>query len=84
MNVTTIDFINDDIGWIAGDNGTLLKTVDGGENWNTIQLDEDWDISMIDFINDSIGWAIGSISVDGPDPALILKTTNGASPANVL
>ncbi len=50
----TADFINNDIGWMAGD-GAILQTTDGGENW-TIKNDK-WDFYIIDFINDSIGWA---------------------------
>jgi len=58
---STIDFVND-VGWIAGsvswygyfcDVGFLLKTEDGGENWNSIEIDESWNIPMIDFISES-------------------------------
>ena len=33
-SINTIDFVNENVGWIAGSNGTLVKTIDGGENWN--------------------------------------------------
>ena len=56
--VRTIDFVNEDIGWMAG-NGTLLKTEDGGEIWNSIVVNENISITQIDFINPSLGWAIG-------------------------
>jgi len=53
----TIDFINDQVGWIAGE-GTLLKTEDGGDTWNFIEMDSLRDILKIDFVNETIGWAI--------------------------
>jgi photosystem II stability/assembly factor-like uncharacterized protein len=30
----TVFFLDDKTGWVAGSNGTLLTTRDGGENWN--------------------------------------------------
>ena len=32
-NLRAIDFYNRNIGWIAGDNGILLRTENGGETW---------------------------------------------------
>jgi photosystem II stability/assembly factor-like uncharacterized protein len=53
----TIDFANENIGWIAGDKGTLVKTTDGGENWNDISINENFHIGTIDFFNESFGLA---------------------------
>ena len=70
-SINTIDFVNENVGWIAGSNGTLVKTIDGGENWITIPIAENWNISQIDFINESVGWAIGI--------NYIWKTTDGGN-----
>ncbi|MEJ2507086.1 MAG: YCF48-related protein, partial [Ignavibacteriaceae bacterium] len=32
----SVNFIDESIGWIVGDNNTILKTTDGGETWITL------------------------------------------------
>jgi photosystem II stability/assembly factor-like uncharacterized protein len=76
-SINTIDFVDEYIGWIAGSNGTLLKTNDGGENWDTVPIDENWDITQIDFINESVGWAIGSMCNSLACYGIIIKTNDG-------
>ncbi len=65
-----IDFVNNDIGWLAG-YSTLFKTDDGGETWVSIPSEGYSEIYSIDFINESVGWAISY------DDGSILKTENG-------
>ena len=74
--INTIDFVNENVGWIGGSNGILLKTNDSGENWNSIKVNESWDLNQIDFINDSLGWAIGS-SFTSLTNTIIIKTADG-------
>jgi len=54
----SIDFINDKVGWMAGD-GMLLKTEDGGDTWKSLQIDPEWNIYTVDFVNENIGWCCG-------------------------
>ena len=56
--VKNIDFVDDQIGWISGKQGTLLKTENGGQTWRFLPLDERWDFHLIDFYNKSVGWAV--------------------------
>jgi len=72
-DINTIDFVNDNIGWIGGSDGLLLKTQDGGQTWQSIPLDKNWSINKIDFLDESVGWAIGNVYYE----AIILKTYNG-------
>jgi photosystem II stability/assembly factor-like uncharacterized protein len=77
-SIITIDFINKNIGWIAGSDGLLLKTQDGGQMWKAIPLDKNWYIKKLDFVNESVGWAIGNDYFTYSEPlATIAKTFDG-------
>lgn len=73
---SAIEFINSDTGFIAGIDwynsnyvGVILRTMDGGDNWDTTRVDPGvWFMSM-QFINDTLGYAGGQ---DG----IIFKTTD--------
>ncbi|MBS1518093.1 MAG: T9SS type A sorting domain-containing protein [Bacteroidetes bacterium] len=73
-------FINGNTGWAAGDSGTVIRTTDGGNNWELQNTGTDYNIQDIYFINSSTGWALAwnifpdSNSFQG---TIILKTTNG-------
>ncbi len=69
------DFVNENVGWIAGEEGVMLKTEDGGQNWRSLPQVGNWNIRLIDFINDSIGWAAADDWTI--DKAVIFKTTDG-------
>lgn len=60
---------------VVGDYGTILRTIDGGENWLTLPHDTtDW-LCSVYFVNDSIGWIAGNGMGEGP----IQKTTDGGN-----
>ena len=65
--IRTIDFVNDQVGWIAHEK-TLFKTEDGGETW--VPINSDWSIWKIDFLNEDVGWAVASAD-------FIIKTIDG-------
>jgi len=60
VEIKTVDFINEKIGWMAGP-GTMLKTENGGESWENIPTELDF--HRIDFVNEFVGWAIGNGSI---------------------
>jgi photosystem II stability/assembly factor-like uncharacterized protein len=70
-----IYFVNNWEGWIIGLDGELLKTEDGGLNWEQIDLGINNSFYAIYFLNEIIGWIVGS-------NGLILKTTNGGQEWN--
>jgi len=86
-DINTIDFIDENIGLMAGDYGLLLRTEDGGINWYPIHINEDWDILKIKFYDDTLGWALArgdtssnsNDSLEAETEYLILKSENGGS-----
>ena len=64
-NLNKIYFTNDTIGFISGDNGLLLKTLDGGDTWETIITDAQHDLQTISFANEEIGYINGLKTTDG-------------------
>lgn len=63
-------FFNSKKGFVAGYHGFLLKTEDGGENWEEVRYDDDRRVINVHFIDEQTGWAVG---LDG----LVLSTTDG-------
>jgi len=62
---------------VVGYYGTILKTIDGGENWLTLPHDTtDW-LGSVYFVNDNIGWIAGSGNEMGE--GAIQKTTDGGN-----
>jgi photosystem II stability/assembly factor-like uncharacterized protein len=64
-----IQFTSSIIGYVAGENGTILKTLDGGNTWFNLSINTTEYINSISFIDDNIGY----ISTQNR----IYKTING-------
>jgi photosystem II stability/assembly factor-like uncharacterized protein len=67
----TTTFLDDRRGFVAGDGGTLLRTVDGGSSWQPVKVPTDENLTSLFFIGDT-GWATGWGGV-------ILKTTDAGA-----
>ena len=69
-----IQFANHDIGWISFYNGNkLLKTIDGGQNWEMQFIDSSFSMSSFYFVDSNNGWAVGPYD----EKNNIYKTSNG-------
>lgn len=66
------DFINQNTGWVCGNNGVILKTTDGGNNWFQQSSGVTKILNGIDAIDDNLIWCVGQWNT-------ILKTTNGGN-----
>jgi photosystem II stability/assembly factor-like uncharacterized protein len=70
QNLYAVHFHNRNIGWIAGSNGTILKTANGGTNWSLMESGTKEHLKSIYFSDLDRGWAAGT-------KGIILQTTNG-------
>jgi len=72
--IQKVFFIDELDGWMAPFNPTLLRTTDGGDNWEIIYTDIIF--NDIFFIDPLEGWAIGDSTVEGTLYS-IYHTTDG-------
>lgn len=72
--LVTIDFPTEQVGYVGGHDGVVLKTTDGGETWAVKHFDPEPTRPIIvydlEFADADTGWAVGSYG-------LMLRTTDG-------
>jgi photosystem II stability/assembly factor-like uncharacterized protein len=59
-------------GWIAGNNGKILKTISGGDCWFMQTSNSGRNLNSLYFISSSAGWAVG-------DSGTVSRTINGGN-----
>ena len=52
-------YSNDQTGWACGDGGTIIKTINGGYNWNVQPTGTKNSIRSLYFLNELNGFACG-------------------------
>lgn len=75
-----IHFTNDNIGWIGGSSGTLLKTYNGGQTWKRQTSPTKDNIRDIHFANPKTGWILCERDLfigDRLSPSYLLKSSDG-------
>jgi len=72
MNLNSVYFINTDTGFVAVNNGLILKTTNGGTNWILINTGTNLNLYQILFVNSSTGFA-------GTDTNTIRTTNSGVT-----
>ena len=55
-DLNDVFFFNSTIGFCGGNNGTLLKSIDAGQNWSTQNVPTTDDIVKVHFITEDIGF----------------------------
>jgi photosystem II stability/assembly factor-like uncharacterized protein len=63
-------FTDLDHGFVVGDNGTLMRTTDGGATWTAISTGQSMALMAVHFSDPMHGWVVGRNSV-------VLRTTDG-------
>ncbi len=78
-NIRTVFFLDDNLGWAAGQNGKIIKTTDGGYKWKLRESETDLNLLDIYFINKNNGWIVGGKgdSENKNMHGIILNTNNG-------
>ena len=71
----SVYFLNQNLGWVAGQFGKISMTTDGGSNWIAQNVDDSYDLRSVFFIDENNGWVVGNLNW----PVLTLHTTNGGS-----
>ncbi|MCD4707426.1 MAG: T9SS type A sorting domain-containing protein [Candidatus Sabulitectum sp.] len=61
--------------WACGDNGVIMRSSDGGVNWESQIIDDDFSLRDICFQTTLLGYCVGNSSSSG----VILKTVNGGT-----
>ena len=77
----SVDFVDTNNGWAVGWNEPIIKTSDGGNNWQVV-TSELYNLRKVYFINKDYGWAAGTLwerdSLNNSHQyGHILRTTNG-------
>lgn len=75
-------FVDAQKGWVAGSNGTMLTTDDGGKNWRAINKFTDDTIKDVYFSDANHGWALTEkdiYSSGAASPSSILETSDGGN-----
>ena len=58
-NLFAVEFVTDDVGYIAGYSGTILRTRDGGNKWDALYIGRNELIRRLSFVDENTGWAVG-------------------------
>ncbi len=69
-DLNEVCFVNENIGYVIGENNTYMKTIDGGDTWSYISFPTNRTINGMYFIDANNGTAVGNYGT-------ILKTTDG-------
>jgi photosystem II stability/assembly factor-like uncharacterized protein len=83
LKLNDLFFVDENVGWAVGlldELGIILKSIDGGYNWETIfeqNISYSGGFSTIQFIDLEIGWAVGKPSNSWEGNCELLKTTDG-------
>lgn len=77
-----IQFVDPNHGWICGEKGTILRTLDGGRSWHDISISSDCENLLLYgmyFINESVGYVSGAEMMQNQMLPIAYKTNNGGT-----
>ena len=77
-----IQFVNSKTGWICGENGSIFKTIDGGNTWTNQSIVEDGKNLLLYgmfFVDDATGYVSGAEFKDGKMHPVAYMTHDGGN-----
>lgn len=77
-NLWGVSFVNENIGFVCGDAGTILKTINGGANWIPQNSGTTYQLGGLQFVNANVGYCMSFSDAGGK----IIKTINGGTTWN--
>jgi photosystem II stability/assembly factor-like uncharacterized protein len=69
----SVFFVNENVGWMVGAGGSILKTTDGGIEWEFQECGLDSWFQSVSFIDQNTGWVVGG---GNDDKGSIIMTKN--------
>ncbi|HZY10534.1 MAG TPA: hypothetical protein VFF29_05210 [Bacteroidota bacterium] len=80
LRLNRLCFLDSLTGWIVGDSGIIIKTIDGGDSWTIQDSKTTYKIVDIFMLNRQRGWALAhNYETDTNTTTTILATTDGGS-----
>jgi len=76
LDLQSVFFTDNDNGWAVGNEGIILHTADGGDNWIEQSSGADFVLESVYFNNPDNGWIAGGKG-GVPQTGIILRTVNG-------
>ena len=73
--------MNKDVAWACGSKGTVIRTVDGGQHWNSLRIP---DLDAVEIRSIHVWGADQAIVATAGQPARILKTNDGGQSWNMV
>ena len=74
QRLLTTFFLNENLGWAGGNEGCILKTTNGGINWNYYSIGTKYTVHAIHFVDSLNGWA--ALYTFTPNRAGYIAATN--------
>jgi len=76
-DLSAISFADNNHGWIACTDGSIIYTEDGGTSWQEIYFGPSITFYDVYFINENTGFVAGTIDVGPSTRSIVYKTTDG-------
>src|SRR5262245_37627819 len=74
----SIQFVDENEGWAAGDDGVVWHTIDGGKTWERQSTGARASLRCVHFLTPYSGWAVGRTELPGGGSSgVVLATSDG-------